>query len=763
MRQPTFRLRQVAVAALGAVTAVSGIAVLGVGAAGAASPPPPVAYVTPTTPQVALVAGGSKEAGSNLSFTIGDGFAQADKLVVNSMQCQSATNYVGFAATPTVTVTGATGNSSSATAPTITAALAQQSGDGAACAGVNDQLVLTVGNTDASGATGNSWTIALTNVTYNVGSAVAAGTVSGAPYSATVTTSAAYVQGATGGSTVPVAVDNLNVFVTAVSVTADNPPVLIQPGAPTTTTAISPITLTEQSAGVISGNVCVVLNAMQPTGAQPQFVSTTGTNGTTVNGSVAVDAASGATLTATTLTPITNGFEFTVKTPSTTAGTYTISGLSLQDVTAPGQITANITDCGTTNYGTNVTVASAFSTSRIFGQVADGTAAAQLASQFPPNGTDCPGHGGGSLLAGPAFRPVVLATDQNFPDALSAAYLASHLGTGVLLTPTASLSTDTINALRLEGITNVYIVGGPLAVGPAVVTQLKATSSYTCGGTTQRSSLLGSAQDLAVTQIYGQTQYGTAQAIAQYFGATGVASGSFVGAYPTSTTGTSTYNTTSGLSGTLAPASSAPSKVAILATGENYPDAMAASAMSYAQQWPVLLTEQASLAPEAQAAIVNLGIQQVVVMGGPLAVSDAVITQLSGMGVSVLRIAGTDYTDTSQLLAQFELNSATSGLGLGWAQCYVMQSSSSTPCSYGVNVSRGDFYTDALAGSVVAGRTRTPILLTLDPNTLGTGIPALFKAEAANNTFADSLTVFGGPLAVSQATETAVLLAIASA
>jgi len=770
VRQSTFRLRQVAVAALGAVTAVSGIAVLGVGAAGAASAPPAVAQVTPTTPQAALIAGGSNEAGSNLSFTIGDGFAQADKLVINSVQCQSATNYVGFAAVPTVTVTGATTNSSGATAPTFTASLAQQSGDGSACAGINDQLVLTVNNTDSASATGNSWTVALTGVTYNVGSGTNSGPVVGALYSATVTAPAAYVQGATGGTTTAVTntpltpESNLNAFVTAVSVAADVPPVLVQPvpsSNPPVTTSISPVTVTESAAGAVpTGYVCVIMNG-------PITGSSFAVNSQGVPlGTASVDAASGAKLGSSgALAGFSSdtGISFQVTTASTTAGTYTISGLSIVNPTQPGIQTVTVEsgttpDCSTPTgaYASNTTLFSAFSTTRVYGQVADATAAAQLAQAFPK----CPGTGGGgSLLTPPANRPVVLATDQNFPDALSAAYLAAHLDTGVLLTPTAGLSSDTISALRLEGITSVYIAGGPLAVSPAVVTQLKAMSSYTCGGRSARSSLLGSAQTLSVTQIYGQTQYGTAEAVAQYFGPTGVGMGSFPGSYPTSTTGTSALNTTSGLSGTLAPASSIPTKVAILATGENYPDAMAASALAYNKEWPVLLTQQGSLAPEAQSAIVNLGIQQVIVMGGPLAISDAVVTQLEGMGVSVIRIAGTDYTDTAGLLAQFELNST----GLNWSDSNSVCASSSG--FYGVSVTRGDFYTDALAGSALAGRSRTPILLTLDPNTLGTGIPALFNAEAALSpaNVVDSLQVFGGPLAVSAGTEVSVLEAIASA
>jgi len=96
--------------------------------------------------------------------------------------------------------------------------------------------------------------------------------------------------------------------------------------------------------------------------------------------------------------------------------------------------------------------------------------------------------------------------------------------------------------------------------------------------------------------------------------------------------------------------------------------------------------------------------------------------------------------------------SAIKATGLGWAVSH----------AYGVNVARGDFYADALAGSVVGGRTKTPIVLTLNPSTLGTGIPALFNAEhaLAVPNQVDAITVLGGPLAVTPATVSAVLASI---
>jgi putative cell wall-binding protein len=734
VRQKTFRLRRLAVAALGAVTAVSGIAVLAATPAGAAAAPT-VGTINPVTPTVAIVdVGGNAQSATSLTTTISDGFATADALIIKLPQCSTAANSIAFAAVPTVSVTPATGT---ATAPIFTATLSQQTGDGAACAGIKDQLNLSVGNTDPSSNSGNSWNVTISGISYNVGASFPIGPVN---------LTGSYVQGATGGSTTLVTVVS-NATVSAVAVTANTPSVL---GAPTVETAISPIVLTETGAGAVTpGFVCVLLTTANASFVAPGTASTTGASA--VVGQSAIVSA--------------NELSFPVTVASTVAGTYTISGVTAIGPVPGGPVLASVfnsaTACGapTALYSNATVLFAVFNVQRIYGQVQDGTAAANLASVYSPAANNCPG---GNFPGG--TRPVVLATDQNYPDALTAAYLASKLGTGVLLTPTGSLSADAISGLRVEGITNVFIVGGPIAVSDAVVTQLKATPAYTCGGTSEVTSLVGSVQNLTVTQIYGQTQYDTAQAVANYFGVTGLGIASFNGAYPTKTTGTSTYNTTTGSSGTIAPSSATRTRVAIVTTGENFPDATSASRLSYAQQWPILLTEQASLAPQAQAAIINLGIQQVVVMGGPIAVSDAVVTQLEGLGVSVLRIGGSNQTDTSSLLAQFELNGTVNGgfasVGLGWIN------SQAPGTGYPVTVARGDDFADALSGSVVGGTDLTsPIVLTSDPTTLGTGIPALFTAEAQPPVpnHVDGITILGGPLAVTPAVEAAILTAAAAA
>ncbi len=369
---------------------------------------------------------------------------------------------------------------------------------------------------------------------------------------------------------------------------------------------------------------------------------------------------------------------------------------------------------------------------RIFGQTADGTAAAELASAFPPGA--CPGTAGD--------RPVVLATDQSPSDALASAYLAAALGTGTLLTPSTSLAPVTVQALRSEGITRVYVVGGPLAISTAVVDELGATPAYRCGGTGATGT------NLEVTRIFGATAPTTAARIAATPPADFVGrldlSGAYGGTNPSG--GVGRFNTTAG------GASDAPSRpgalaTAIVATDRSFQDAESAAALSYGAHVPVLLTTPGSLPASTRGALVALGITQVVVMGGPLAVATSVVGAMRALGISVLRVAGADGTATSVALAGLETAPASLGSGLGW--------DARTP---GFVVARGDYFADGLAGAVVAAHGRhasgpVPLLLTKDPSTLGSALGSYLRHAGATGIGAQRrpaafLVVLGGPEAV---------------
>jgi SpoIID/LytB domain protein len=373
-----------------------------------------------------------------------------------------------------------------------------------------------------------------------------------------------------------------------------------------------------------------------------------------------------------------------------------------------------------------------FSDARIAGPTPDSTAARELEHQFTAAAGSCPGTG--------STRPVVLATDSAYPDALASAPLARGLGTGTLLTPTARLSAVTASAIRLEGVTRVYVVGGPLAVSASVVATLASTPAYLCGG---RAS---TGVDIKVTRIYGQTEYDTAaQTAAAASALDGVGALDLAGAYQGTNQagGPGRYNATAGTASSR-PGSPGALASAIVATGKGFQDAEAASTLAYAQRLPILLTTPAALSTQVSSEIRALGVRQVVVMGGQLAVSDDVVASLQQLGVSVLRVAGADASATSVELAQLEMS--PSPAGAGWRG------------TGDVAVARGNGYSDGLAGAVVAADgpralAPQPLVLTETPTSLGAALTAFLETvgeKGLGGARVDRLTVLGGPLAVAQ-------------
>jgi len=244
---------------------------------------------------------------------------------------------------------------------------------------------------------------------------------------------------------------------------------------------------------------------------------------------------------------------------------------------------------------------------------------------------------------GPAAATVVITSGTTFPDALSASYLAGAVNGPVLLTDPSTLSAGTAAAITSLGANRATIVGGTAAVGTSVEQQLRAMG-------------------LAVTRVSGQTRYDTAAAVATSQGATHVGT---VGGTPT----------------------------AIVASGANFPDALAAGPLAFAKGLPVLLTDPSTLSPQTAAALASLGVKQVLIPGGPQSVSSAVEAGVKALGIATLRFAGADRFDTAAQIAAY----AVGHLGF----------------SFGTTVlADGLTFADALAAGPFAGRTMSPVLLT---------------------------------------------------
>lgn len=375
----------------------------------------------------------------------------------------------------------------------------------------------------------------------------------------------------------------------------------------------------------------------------------------------------------------------------------------------------------------------AIGVTRVFGPTPEGTAAAELAQSFPFTKGVCP-----------PTRTVVLAPSTTFQDGLSSQALARRLTTGTLLTVPGRLSAPSARALRLEGIREVVLVGASGSQGRALVRALEQRASYDCGGAHETGGRI------SVLSLGGSSPYATAMAVAERVGRAPRLA--FPGAYATQDAagGSGRYNDTSARS-TPAPKGVVPT--AILASGTEPQDAQAASVLSYRTALPLLLTPATSLSATAVAAMKKLGVKQVILMGGPLAVTSAVQSALvREAGVAVLRVAGKDATDTAVQLARFE--TARNADGLGW-----------TP-AHRILVARGDGFADSLCAGVLEnrhdalvgpGRGGIPLLLTESPTVLGAPLGAFLSTTGrrgvggASTKAITAVTVVGGPLAVSPA------------
>lgn len=292
-------------------------------------------------------------------------------------------------------------------------------------------------------------------------------------------------------------------------------------------------------------------------------------------------------------------------------------------------------------------------TKRLSGNDRYSTAAAIVQDSFP---------------AGPV--PVVfIATGEAFADALAGGPAADALGGPVLPVAKAGIPAPILSELDRLDPARIVILGGPGAVSDAIAAQLQ---SYTTG---------------TVTRAAGVNRYDTAAKVAQEF-------------------------------------FTAPAPQVLIATGLGYADALAGGAVGALTDSPVLLVAPNSLPPETAAALRALQPGDIAVLGGPNAVSDAVLEQLGSFTAGgVNRLSGTSRYETAARVAQIFWPATTDVVYL----------------ASGLN------FPDALAGVPAAGRDGAPLLL-VDPQCM----PAATRAEL-DRLQPSTIVVLGGPGAVSDA------------
>lgn len=234
----------------------------------------------------------------------------------------------------------------------------------------------------------------------------------------------------------------------------------------------------------------------------------------------------------------------------------------------------------------------------------------------------------------PTGKPLYLTVGQDYPDALAAAARAGSQGGPVLLTKTDTLPQQTRQAIQRLKPSSVTIVGGKGAISSNVFYQVeKATTA-------------------PVHRIGGANRYETARHVA--------------GQYPTGV------------------------DVVYVATGTDYPDALAGAARAGYNNGPVLLVQPGNVPDATRRAMQVLKPYRVVVLGGPNAVNGAVANELRDLtrAKNLQRVAGQDRYQTAAELARYYPN----GLDT-------------------VVIATGEVFPDALSGAARAGQQDGPVVL----------------------------------------------------
>lgn len=206
---------------------------------------------------------------------------------------------------------------------------------------------------------------------------------------------------------------------------------------------------------------------------------------------------------------------------------------------------------------------------------------------------------------------VVIATGEDWPDALGGSALAGAVDGPMLLTGSTWLNDETVAELTRLGARNVYLLGGYDAVSPAVETQLEL--------------LL----DGYVWRIGGPDRYATSKAVANE--AIRILGHEYDG-------------------------------TACVTTGYKFADAVGASPLGSGLGWPVLLVR-----PSDPNVLLPPATTSAVVIGGTEAVGDAVETYLEGeLGdAEVDRVGGATRYETSALVAQYGVDNGLLWNGVG--------------------------------------------------------------------------------------------------
>ncbi|WP_419551554.1 cell wall-binding repeat-containing protein [Candidatus Poriferisodalis sp.] len=171
----------------------------------------------------------------------------------------------------------------------------------------------------------------------------------------------------------------------------------------------------------------------------------------------------------------------------------------------------------------------------------------------------------------------------------------------------------------------------------------------------------------------------------------------------------------------------------VMVSGLSWPDAVVAAPVAGALGAPVLMTPPGELRDDAAAFVQRTGVTDVVVVGatgGAHAVSDAVVTSLEGLGITVERVGRVDRYATGVVAAR-QIESVGEMPGFGTTAI----------------VANGDVFADALVAGAFAARGPHPVLLT-PRDELHAGV-ARYLSEAGIS----HVVLMGGTAALAEAVD----------
>ena len=229
-------------------------------------------------------------------------------------------------------------------------------------------------------------------------------------------------------------------------------------------------------------------------------------------------------------------------------------------------------------------------------------------------------------------KKIILVGQDSFADSLTASVLAEKMDVPILLTDSRDISPEVLLEMQRLKTEEVLILGGEKSVSPKVEEKLKAMK-------------------VKVDRMAGKDRYETSAIVAEKV---------------------------IEIAGN--------GRSAVIASGEDYPDALAIAPAAARDGKPILLVKKDYISPQISDILMYDSIKNITIVGGEKSVSKNIENRFQKADVT--RIAGKDRYDTAEKIAEKEFKNPE-----------------------GIYIATGENFADALTAGPVAGSSNYPILL----------------------------------------------------